>query len=476
MRPKLLKSFIVVTLFWFIASTLWWSLASPEVNLAALKAVQKLLPFLDLKVPAEANIFAAWRVQLTVLTYWTVPVLIAATLFGALGLGIVWSLAFKREKERTARESGSGVFRRVTVTKGAIPTPVVLPRHELDLGSADDEMLSRLTEKELALLTEILGTLSAHEDSFAGDGVTVTLLEHALNLASKALTRRRSPGLSAIVAAAHELGKITAYRMTGDRWELKPNASHDKHAAKILASLEAWWGLPEADRIAVMLAVRYHSRPRQIPTMNGDPGTYRQARDLLEAIDDTQAEAMTEQKQKTLEKTELPDVLFETFTQSIPQLTFQSRGLPKGVAAVAWKVKTRVYMLEIKLRETMMAKLPPEVSGALKPNPKERVRVQPFTVELLKALDARGWLVKQIDDVKVETKEALWNVQAGKLAFKGVIVIEVPPEFLQMLPRDDSMYELSVTGPLFTPSNQTALPGIAISKDDLLGSVLKKAP
>lgn len=480
MRPKLLKSFIVVVLFWFLASTLWWSIAKPETNLAALRALKHLLPFLPAAVPVEAGILGAWRVQLSVLTYWTLPVLVLVAVSGCIGLATVWVGAIRKRQERTDREDGHGEFRKVTLTKGELPLPVMLPRDELELGSHDNEALAKLTERELALLGDILGTLSAHPDAYAGEGVTGSLLEHTLNLCSKALMHRRHPGLAAIVAAGHELGKITAYEKAGEEWRaIKP---HDREASRVLATFDSWWALPELERTAVMLAVRFNSQPRFMPDVNGDPTSYKLARDILSAAEGAASEALAEEKQRTLErsesleKKELPDVIFETFMRALPQLPFQSRGLPKGVQAVAWKVGKRVYMAEIKLRETVMAKLPADVRGALTPNPKDRVRIQPFTLELLKALDTRGWLVRQLDGTSLEVKEALWNIQAGKLGFRGIIIIDVPDEFVPMLPPGDSMYDVAVTGTLFTPSaaaTQVTASGTAVSKDDLLGMVLR---
>jgi hypothetical protein len=480
MRPKLLKSFIVVLLFWFVASTLWWSLAKPETNLAALHALKRLLPFVPVVVPAEAGILGAWKVQLAVLAYWSLPILVLTVVSGGIGLAAVWFGAYQKRQERDDREAGHGTYRKVTLTKGELPLPLMLPRDEIELGSNDNEALARMTERELAVLREILGIFSAHPNAYAGEGVTGSLLEHALNLSSKALTHRRHPGLAAIVAAAHELGKIVAYEKQGDGWQLsKP---HDREAARVLSTLDSWWALPELDRTAVMLAVCFNSKPRFIPDMNGDPASYKLARDILSAAEGATSEALAEEKQRTLErsesleKKELPEVIFETFVKALPQLPFQSRGLPKGVQAVAWKVGSRVYMLEIKLRETVLAKMPADVRGALTPNPKDRARVQPFTLELLKALEAKGWLVRKIDATQLEMKEALWNIQAGKLGFKGVIIIDVPEEFIPMLPAGDSMYEVAVTGTLFTPAaTQSTAAGTAVSKDDLLGMVLRPA-
>jgi len=481
MRPKLLKSFIVVLMFWMLATTMYWSLATPDINLKALKTLKELLPFLPFTVPqGDASILGSLAVQLKVIGYWTAPVLVLALVSGGIGYGLVWRMAHRTSQERTDRETGNGNFRGVTLTLGVLPTPKQLPRDDIDLGADDNEMLGRITEKERRLLCDILGTISAAPNAYPGEGITVPLLDHTLNLTAKALTARRNPGLSAIVAAAHELGKLTAYRK-GENGEWSATKPHDREASRILGTLDSWAALPQLDRDSVLMAVKFHSNARSIPDLNGDPNVYRFARELLTVADDVQAEAVIEEKQRTLEKTELPDVIFESFVRALPSLSFQSSGLPKGVQAVAWKVGGRVYMLEIKLRETVLAKMPADVRGALLPNPKERQRVQPFTQELLKALEARGWLVRKIDDTKIEAKDALWNIKAGKLDFKGVIVIDVPKDFLGQLPSEDSMYEVAVTGPLFTSSSNHGHNGsgssagapMGLSKNDLMGSVLK---
>lgn len=470
MRPKLLKSFIVVVTFWFIFTTLWWSLQRPEVNLQALAALSHLMPFLRIQVPTEASILGSLAVQSKVLAYWTIPMLIGTAVTGLIGYGAVWLKARGKHQERIERETGKGEYRGVTLTVGVMPTPKALPKEDIDLGADDNDDLSRLTEKELKLLTDIIGTLVAHPEAYPGEGITTSLVEHALHLVEVALKSPRHPGLSAIVSAAHELGKITAYAKKDGEWVSVKN--HDREAAKVLGLIDSWFNLPAVEKNAVMMAVKFKSTPKYMPEFESDPKAYRLARELLTAHDEAQTVVVQEEKQKTLEKSsgELPDVIFENFLKSLPLLSFQNRGLPKGVAAVAWKVGRRVYMIEIKLRETVMAKMPAEVRGALTPNAKDRsAKLQPFTVELLKSLDARGWLVKKINDTKLDTKEALWNIKAGKLEFKGIIIVEVPEEYLAQLPSDDSMYEIAVTGPLFNPMGM----GATMSKDDLFGSVLK---
>lgn len=482
MRPKLLKSFIVVVLFWLLASTIWWSFQQPSVNLEALAHLKAMFPFLPFTVPAEASIMTSLLVQLKVFAYWSAPVGVLVLLSASLGYGIMWVKAHRKHDERATREVGQGEFRGITLSVGELPKPRPLPCDDIDLGAGEDEALSRLTSKELRLLSDIIGTISAQPEAYAGEGISVPLLEHTLNIATKALASSRNPGLTTLVAAAHEMGKLTAFKKSSKgEWVLAKgtdkDGSQDKEAARILGMIDSWFALPAQERNAVMMAVKFHSTPRFLPEIDSDPSTYTLARELLTRAEDSKSVAVVEEKQKTLDSTrqttgqDLPDVIFNAFLQALPSLSFQNRGLPKGVAAVAWKTGVRVFLLEIRLRETVMNKLPPDVRGALVPNPKERSRLQPFTVELLKALETRGWLVRKINDVKLETKDAVWNVKAGKLDFKGVIVVDVPEEFIAQLPADDSMYDIAVTGPLFTQAGNNG--GMQVSKQDLLGSVLK---
>lgn len=453
MRPKLLKSFVLVTVFWFMVTAVYWSFADPQVNLRSLMALKRLLPFLPVEVPKEAHILQSLSVQLVVLKYWTLPVLGLTAMSFLAGFSLVWLRAKQvNDRRQTALKTGEK-YRGVSVTIGALPIPKQLPRDEVSLEDEADGPLSKASAAERRALEEIIGTLSAHPDAYHEPG-TSGALQCALAAAYKALSSHKTqPGLAACSAAASELGKITAYKKVDGEWSLVKNEARE--AAKILTSLPAWAALPPASREALMLSVKYRHSPRSMPIPEGDQDIFRLAQDLLYSAKDTQAEVVTQEKQKSLEKTleqqDLAEVVFAAFKRALPLLAFQNRGLPKGVRAVAWKVGRRVYMLEIALRESVMAQMPPEIAKALMPAASgAKPRIQPFTTELLKALDGSGWLISKIDDKNVAPSEALWTVQAGKLEFRGVIIIDVPDEFLPNLPAQDSMYELTVTGVLFT--------------------------
>lgn len=168
----------------------------------------------------------------------------------------------------------------------------------------------------------------------------------------------------------------------------------------------------------------------------------------------------------------LEDVVFAHFMKALPSLAFQSKGLPKGVNAVAWKVDNRVYLTEIKLRETIMAKLPADLRASL--TPKDKPKVQPFTQALLKAFEVRGWLVTTINNVSINAEEGLWNIKAGQLDFKGIIVIDVPEANMGQLPDGNSMYKVEVLGPWKTSAVKNKDPGMSVSRTSLAGLLTPK--
>lgn len=455
MRSKLLKSFIYVFSFWWMLFAIWWSLTDPQVNHEALIRVHRLLPFMPVTLPeGSVNVLHAWGIQKQVLMYWSVPFIVASALMAAGGAGAMWYFTWTEHKARIAREAPRGKFRGASMTMGPLPMPKATPREVLDLGAADSEAFACMSEGEKALLVDIIGIISAHPNAFSGSGIGVSLLEHTVRVVEEALSSKNRPGLSAIVAAAHETGKITAFRKEPDgEWVRIKNP--DREAARHLATLDTWWNLPSDTRLAILFAVKYKSAPALLPEIDENPHIHKLAKDLLYRAAESTGKVAAVAKERVLAKQELPAVALKGFLDALPTLPFQD-GLPKGVKAVGWKVGTRIYLLEMHLRTTVMAKLDPDIRGALEGAYAGRDSLAKFTQELLKAFDSKGWLVKEHLKTKLEAKDALWIVQAGKYEFKGVIILDLPKDYLEVLPSKDSLYELSIKGPLFPPpANQS---------------------
>jgi len=202
--------------------------------------------------------------------------------------------------------------------------------------------------------------------------------------------------------------------------------------------------------------VRNRSNPDALIDANGNKSVLNLAKSLLYKAAAAVEKASTDERTRVLTKQEVPDLAFKIFMDNINQLGFQD-GLPKGVKAIGWKIGSRIYLLEIKLRETLMAKLPEDVRGALVATAAAKKGLHPFTVDLMKAFNSKGWLVKEVNGTKVTAREALWNIQAGKLPYRGILILDIPSEFQEMLPAKDSIYAITVTGPLFSNAGSTPM-------------------
>lgn len=592
MRPKLLQSFFIVIGFWLVATTLYWSFQKPEVNYQALLALaafaQKigLGSFID-ATSYDPSIVGSFFVQKTVLLKWTLPVLVLTGLSLVIGGGVTWHGSIRRNKERELREKGKGVFRGVKLTVGQLPTPRAFPRDEVELSATDNESLAALTPKELALLNEIMGTISANEEAAATLPGGVSLVEHTLSqLGLFFKETKEGPvehiGLTTLVIASLQLGYITAYAKGPNKaWTANGNKTHSSEAAFILSGLPAWFELETLERDALYLAVKFAEKPMSLPDLEGDVTIYPLAvvligqsstygavplneapkalasskeekvvnfadfngpsalaqedaaytlkltpedgddvNDTPAATESTEADsapraasplqnapktsapapAPAPQAKETANAPPSPasrpaplptqaqpgtpapanavypmkpsqissatkhgleviassnedveKIVFDTFIRLLPTMAFQHKGLPVGVKAVAWKQDLRVYMVEIKLRESVMAELPDSIRQTLQPG-RDKQRVQPLTRLLFQIFHKKGWLVTQIDEMTVSPQEASWNLHAGTLDFRGVIVLDFPEEYFHQLPEKNSMYTLRITGPLYTSS------------------------
>lgn len=282
MRPKLLASTIIVVTFWFVATTLYWSFQKPEVNYQSLLALASFAQSIGLgawvnSMSFEPSIMASLGVQKVVLLKWTLPVLILAIVSAGIGFGVTWRTAYRSDKERTEREAGSGNFRGVTNTKGRLPLPKQYPMDEVELSTEDATALQGLSEPELKLLNEVMGTISANEGVAALPTGVTSLVDFTLGKLSGFFREVEAGpieyfGLTTIAVAAIQLGYINAYQKGPDKksWIANGNKTHEGEAGAILTAMPAWFELPYLERQAVYLAVKYNFNAAVVPHIQGD--------------------------------------------------------------------------------------------------------------------------------------------------------------------------------------------------------------
>lgn len=475
MRSRLTQAFLFVLGFWWLATAIYWSFCDPtRVNLATLKKVHEVFPWIAITIPKSINVLGAWTVQKEVLHYWTLPVIALTVLMTLIGAAAVWVWAWTRNKERDDRIKSLEGYRGVELSIGTLPTPTTPAIAPVAL-RATDEALKNLTPQQLELLQQLLGLLAANRDAFAGENQPAgSLLQQTLKTTYAALKDPQYPGCAALAAAAADIGKITAWKKDeGGAWIRVRN--EQRESARLLAALPAWWALPPTERLAVLFAVKYRGQIDALPDTK-DPAVYRLTRALLDRKVEapasgtpapTSVAAVEAAQAKAYEQRDPEVELYEVFEREVALLPFQTAGLPKNIPAVGWKRGNRAFFLENRLTESLMPKLRHELRAALAPT-REKVRVEPLTAMLLKVFDEKGWLVKESGTTSVPANEALWVINAGKLEFSRVIILDLPEDILARLPPKDSYYEVVIKRPLFQAPIANS-----ISKDDLMGGMLR---
>jgi len=461
MRSTLLRSVFVVFTFWWVATTVFFSLSSPEFNKEALTRIAELIPWLEVEIPEQVSALNAFLVQFEVAQYWIMPMWMLITGLAITGYTVAWLVAVIFSQKRKQREQGKGNWREMAVTLGVLPMPENLDKADIALKPKGKiaEAIKQMAPEHERLFNDIIATIAAYPKAYSGDGHGVTLLQHTLNVINRALEETEDPDPLLLVAtAAHDIGKITAFKEIGD--EFVAVKHHDKESAHLLCRMGGWWALDPIEREILRLSVKYSHSPSKMPL--GFEAEER-TRKLIDQLRGADGMATKEEKKAVLKKGDLPDMAVDALLHVLPKLAFQVEGLPKKIRASGWKKENRIYLLEIGVREAALDALDPDTRSALGGKHRDDFQVAPFTKALLQGLDKRGWLVKKIGKAKSETERALWKISAGIIKFQGVIVIDMPEEHMSKLPEKDSVYEVNVISEQWPSPSQMSAEGMDLS-------------
>lgn len=467
MKTKLLQSFFFILGFWWTVLFVLFSL-EPSLTVDALTRIGHAP---DVSVSA-LNHLQYW---VALLESWTIPMVgwLLVSMFAGFAV-TSWSVVnvFLGRKHRERRD---GEYRGIKLTLGEFPQPVMLksvPMKGLSASGEFGKKMKDMPPEHLALLKEIFEVIAAYPEAFPGDGHGVTLLEHTVNVVEKILSQPDSLPLAAVAAAAHDVGKITAFKLDDGEWKrVKP---HDKESGKWLALLPSWWKLPEDERNALVLAVKYDHSRGALPARPDEGRSAALAMQIIQQVSKADCQATKEEKQKVLDAREVDTLILQAFVDELPRLTWQDMGLPPGVKAVGWKTGRRLYFLESQLRERCLAVLDPDLTAALGGFYREKGKIAPFSVALMKVLDDQGWLVKQIGKIKVPDEMPLWKIKAGSKEFSAIIAIDVPEDMVDRLPPKDTSYVLEVVGPHVVQPGSVSTADISL--DGVLSSGKKTRP
>lgn len=482
MRNNLLSSVVTLSLFYWIVAFLVFNLKGPEHVLGMLANLpswmQPDVPHLSPHYEKKwYDAFRAGDMQWALIKAWSYPVLLAwgAALF--MGSFLAVCLSKMKVLQRKYRLRSKHQYRGMSVTMGVVAEPERLPQKPVNLKLKG----IKLSKAEKAVLRDVLGILNAHPKAYVGPAHgEKTLYQHTLGVVNKVLQQKNVTPSMVIAAAAHDMGKITSYRQNKSKQWVRFRW-HAQESARILSTLPSWQALDLEQREMIRLAVKYEHAPYRVPGVRMsipkgagvDAVAFAEKRlehahplfdkpafrdgvlEILQALQKADGAQTKEEKEKVLEKVnDLPSACLDAFLQAMPNFSFYEQGVPQGYKANAWKKTTRIYLSTRNIAQLVTERfLDESLSLALSEGPQSNQVLTPFVVNLLQALDKKGWLLKEANCKtslenghyygvqRVDDDYPLWDVHSGKKILKDIMVLEISdPMVLARLPSRDAPF------------------------------------
>lgn len=470
MSNSFLQPLLWVTIFWYLVGALVLFLGHPDWAEHAYLRLTRLpwVPELEL-----GGLATAARVQWTLVLHWTVPVLL---LWGSsAGIGFLLSVVKFVEVTagRKTRLAPRGEFWGVAIpgySQGALPpatTPaltgaaVQLPGGSTRSGAAKVELspdieqyFKLLSEAERQLCEELLQLLYARPDHFAGLGHGVGLLEHTLNVMVEAAPKVTADFRLPLVAAlAHDIGKLVTFQPDG-KGGWKKRGLHSRESARILATLPGFARLPDTERTALILAVKYDHAPNKMPELQSQAGPSALALRIISALSAADKQATADEKERNLVKLQPEDLLWDDFVRYLREAPVVQRGKTKVANQINNPSDSPfLYIYEAPWRDEAILRMPPEVAAALDLTRRDPGKLAKYTRILVERLRKEGLLLEEHNGEKVTEANPLWNISSGtpekSINIRGVLVLKADAlwKVLNYRLSVKSPYPVQVVGP-----------------------------
>lgn len=469
----LFKDFLWIIGFWYFVSLILVGFDTLRNNLKLLTQLQEFyssIPILarldvssglldELSTRAPNNFFDTIPTQLALITFWSTPILIGGLILFFTSYFLMRTraklLLKNLAKSVTATEKWNGV----SITLGELPKPITPPRVEIELNYTAEikKELDRLNPEQLALFQAILATIAFKPEHYAGAGHGVGLLEHTLNVIDKLAELKPSSPLAYIVAAAHDLGKLWAWRKDdeGDWIRIR---KHDKEGARILGMLPEMLALTEFDRVAITFAVKYDHSPAMMPSYYSgrNAEAVELAKQLIKEVAPADQQSTKEEKEQVIKEADVDDLVFKAFITGLSRIVWQPgtqvfSGMPPDRKPGVFKIGPTVHIMEHRIRKAILEQLPADLAAALgEAEQRNAGKTAKLTTELLRILDAKGWLVREMGGFTLPVNRALWDLFSGdKGVLKAMIVVNIHPDYSYLKNNPESGYPIKLDCPHF---------------------------
>ena len=390
-----------------------------------------------------SGLTTAIKVQITLLSYWTLPLLCAVV----AQVGLSYFLARQRVDGKLAEQVRSlaprGEFYSVSVpgfSVGELPLPVVPYKTTLSpikfvtergdvIGPSGGNSyislpvigdaavaLQYCNNTELSLCSEIVALLSSYEGHYAGAGHGVDLLDHTFNVVDEAV-KRCTPEfrLPLIAAFAHDIGKLITFKKD-DKGEWERKGYHSREGARILASLPSFPKLPLVEQRALILVLKYEHTSAAIPIVAGDVQAKALASRVLMDLTQADKQATAAEKDRNLEKLQPEDLLWQDFVDNIRNVPVLQMGKTKVKNQINHpRNHPYIYLYEVPWREGAISRLPEEVAAALDLIRRDQGRLAKYTRIFTDRLRREGVLLETHGGMTVPPDNPLWNIRSGMM-------------------------------------------------------------
>ncbi len=447
MKKKLLSSFLFIISFWWVVVFFDWYF---ELEFSHI-FLEKIMGF---ELPTFSEAIEPLRVALV---YWIGPLLVLIFLTIFLGVALSIGLTISGQRWRAWRVSRKTQWRGIGITMGNLPMPDWKVGIQSEYkANIVDELASYIfneeskekkphlfEERHKKILSDVLFYIWLNrKSSFVGAGHGVDIYEHTLSVLKESWTAGCDP-LIPIVAAAHDAGKILAYKKHPDTQEWEMKGFHDDFGMLIISTMESFDNLHEDEKEVLKISIGYGHKESKRPIL--EHNIEQRVQNIFAVVNKADRLKTAEEKKKIIEKGNVPQIITDGFLRAIYLAPFQTPATRRGAPTICFRKGDVVYLLEPGFRDIFLKELPEDLAAAFGDGFRRIGNMSPPTVALINHLKKLGWLVENGNGMHSEC--GLWSVEIGKKLFNGVLAVKLPHEIVTRLP-DESVYDVRFSCPL----------------------------
>lgn len=356
------------------------------------------------------------------------PWIISGILFGSVSIYLFIHL--KSEAREKRGESKNEEYRGLSVTISTLPTMgnVVL----------DTKLKVKLPKMSAEYLNFVDSSLRYLNHNSHVNINNISLIDHTISMMQEALDLKEKDPLLPLVISSVLASAVN-----------KPDIYKLSDSSKFITKLDAWYELNLIDRKLVLYSIKYQDADLPIVLPGIDDENLLRLKKIIEAVKNlTVAFRIKDPKEKTAPVFNLEEEVFSAFREGFFKMIFQAKGNKRGQPADGWRVDSKLYLIEHRVHDICSALLSEKAVSELAKIEEKCGEHSAFNQVLFKVLYEKELLVLKMNTYLLDGSEAgeeelspenpLWNIWAGRLEMKNILVVEFPEEERGIYPKETS--------------------------------------